>query len=153
MGLCRICAAAVDKRHATAIFSRQGHTHNWPCRLSELLEVPVNEHDGFPGYMCRTCKRTVESVEGKLRSLKEQICESYSSFSAENRRRSKSTSSLEGVSPATAAARPPAKKRTSLQKRQLFPAASEDSSGIHDMYIDKCIDTREEQCCYKYYYS
>ena len=45
----------------------------WSHRLSELLRVPVREDDSFPDYICRSCRRIVESVESKL---KERIMES-----------------------------------------------------------------------------
>ena len=126
--LCRVCLTSVERKHSTALFTGQ----NWSHRLSELLRVPVREDDSFPDYICRSCRRTVESVESKLRYLKERIMDSYKRFSNEpnaSRKRPKPTSSLQGISPATAAARPPS-KRTTLHRRQLFPTANEDVSGI-----------------------
>ena len=48
----------------------------WSHRLSELLCVPVREDDSFPDYICRSCRRIVESVESKLTYLKERIMDS-----------------------------------------------------------------------------
>ena len=119
----RVCLTSVERKHSTALFTGQ----NWSHRLSKLLRVPVREDDSFPDYICRSCRRTVESVESKLRYLKERIMDSYKRLSNEpnaSRKRPKPTSSLQGISPATAAARPPS-KRTTLHRRQLFPTANE----------------------------
>ena len=75
--LCRVCLTSVERKHSTALFTGQ----NWSHRLSELLRVPVREDDSFPDYICRSCRRTVESVESKLRYLKERIMDSYKRFS------------------------------------------------------------------------
>ena len=48
----------------------------WSHRMSELLRVPVREDDSFPDYICRSCRRIVESVESKLTYLKERIMDS-----------------------------------------------------------------------------
>ena len=69
---CRVCLTSVERKHSTALFTGQ----NWSHRLSELLRVPVREDDSFPDYIFRSCRRTVESVESKLRYLKERIMDS-----------------------------------------------------------------------------
>ena len=121
---CRVCLAIVDRKHGTDLFSEK----NWANRVTKLLEVPVSQSDGFPSYICRWCRRCVETIQTKIERLQELITHSYSKFSSTSRKRTKCTSGSLGVSLATAAARPPT-KRTALQRRQLFPA-DDDSSGM-----------------------
>ena len=110
---CRLCLTEVKAKHSTALFSEVGLQQNWPSRLRELLLVPVCRGDGLPSHLCRSCLGKVETVELKLKALRQQPRESAGNMQdrvSDDRKRPKDTSSDTGVSPATAKARPPAKR-------------------------------------------
>ena len=130
---CRVCLSAVEPKHSTALFTAKGVELRWPERLTELLCVPVSDSDKLPGYICRSCRSKVESLESKLTALRQRTHKSYEMLCGEltasaSRKRPKHTSSNLGVSPATAEARPPSKRAT-LQGKQLFPSENEEHSG------------------------
>ena len=117
-----VCLTSVERKHSTALFTGQ----NWSHRLSELLRVPVREDDSFPDYICRSCRRTAECVESKLRYLKERIMDSYKRFYNEpnaSRKRPEPTSSLQGIASHCCCATTIETHNASQQ--QLFPTANE----------------------------
>ena len=120
---CRVCLSGVQPKHSIALFSDRGLENKWSDRIIELLHVPVSASDNFPQHICRSCKDRVESLEKKLTSLRQLARESYERLSSEltrTRKRAKDTSSGQGVSPATARARHPAKRANTLQGKQLL---------------------------------
>ena len=132
--LCRICLDSVLQKHATALFTDLGTRMKWAPRLEELLHVSVSEGDSLPQHICRVCRRKVEATEKNLEYLRERARASYerlSHISEASRKRAKPTSSAIDVSPATAKARPPAKRHTP-HPRQLFPSDSE-PNGEHSL--------------------
>ena len=126
--LCRICLSTVPPKHSTSLFSDKGLQLKLSERLCELLCVPVSACDNLPDHICRSCRQRVESLESKLLLFRKQARESYEKLSHEptSRKRTKNTSSAQGISPATAKSRPPAKRNT-LQRRQLFSSEKENS--------------------------
>ena len=142
--LCRLCLSEVKSKHSTALFSGVGLQQNWPSRLRELLLVSVSRDDGLPSYICRSCVGKVETLERKLTTLRQQAHQSILKFQATaqvSRKRPKDTSSEVGVSPATAKARPPAKRMYAMEARQLFSSVDEESSSKY--FINAYIHTRQ----------
>ena len=104
--LCRICLSEVQPKHATALYTDVG-----PSRLRELLLVPVDRGDDLPTHICRSCVGKVETLERKLKTLRQQARESIKQLHARpSRKRSKNTSGSVEVSPATVQARPSNKR-------------------------------------------
>ena len=60
---CRICLSRVKRGHSTHMFARGN------C-LRKLIDIAINEDDGFPSYICRSCKHTVETTESKVEWFK-----------------------------------------------------------------------------------
>ena len=124
--LYRICLTEVEQ-HSTALFSNKRLELKWSNRLSELLRVPVCT-DNLPEHICCMCKSRVENTEKKLPLFRQQARDTCSYEKLSSTR--KHTNSTLDVSPATAQARPPAKRTyTALQRRKLFPSEKEESLG------------------------
>ena len=75
--LCRICLSEVQPKHATALYTDVGLQQGWPSRLRELLLVPVNRSDDLPTHICRSCVGKVETLERKLKTLRQQARGKY----------------------------------------------------------------------------
>ena len=118
--LCRICLSEVQPKHATALYTDVG-----PSRLRELLLVPVDRGDDLPTHICRSCVGKVETLERKLKTLRQQARESIKQLHARpSRKRSKNTSGSVEVSPATVQARP--SNKHAMISRQLFPSLEDE---------------------------
>ena len=135
---CRICSTEVQPKHSTALFSDAGLQQGWPSRLRELLLVRVDSSDGLPMHICRSCVGKVETMERKLKALRQQARDTIESFPnaphagiTATRKRPKSTSGELDVSPAIAKARPPAKRAlNAVASRQLFPSTMTTSTDV-----------------------
>ena len=90
--------------------------------------MPVSAYDNLPDHICRSCRQRVESLESKLLLFRKQARESYEKLSHEptSRKQPKNTSSAQGISPAMAKSRPPAKRNTLLMG-QIFSSGNENS--------------------------
>ncbi len=94
-----------------------GSQHDWPSYLREILGVPVSIDDGLPRYICRSCAGRVETLECKLKAIRQLAYESADKYKAMQVRetsvsskRPKNTCGEVGVSPSTASPRPLAKR-------------------------------------------
>ena len=123
--LCRICLSEVQPKHATALYTDVGLQQGWPSRLRELLLVPVDRGDDLPTHICRSCVGKVETLERKLKTLRQQARASIKQLHARpSRKRPKNTSGSVEVSPATVQARPSNKR--AVTSRQLFPSLEDE---------------------------
>ena len=121
--LCRLCQSAVPSAHAVCLFGPTASRQNLPSRISDLLDVPIAENDGYPEHICEKCKRRLERLEKAAEDLvnfRSQANSSYGKLLTCMRgelKRTKETSSSVGVSPDTSKNRPPSKRR--LTQRRL----------------------------------
>ncbi len=145
--VCRVCLTDVQPKHSTALFSGVGSQHDWLSRLREILGVPVSIDDGLPQSICRSCAGRVETLERKLKSIRQLAYESADKYKAMlvrktsvTRKRPKNTCGEVGVSPSTASTRPLAKRMyTDLQGRQLFPSVTnKESSSKNKVHSLSC---------------
>ena len=67
--ICRLCRRQSSATHALAIFVPTSLMINLPKRISDLLDVPVDENDNRPWKICQKCKRRVESLERAAQEL------------------------------------------------------------------------------------
>ena len=129
---CCFCLSLEDAKHATNLFTMEAKHANLLGCLGPIFLVALTENDGLPSHVCRSCKRRAFTVEKKLQELRCMAKESMKKLhdiGQERRKRPKDTSSGAGVSPHTAAARPPA-KRTHLLGKQLFAATPRSHSAL-----------------------
>jgi len=127
--ICHLCLTETESKHAFGIFTAEGKKQGWARRIGVLLEVPVSSDDGFPTFFCRGCRSKLLCIEDKLQRLRTTAQESYQRLSERvpiDRKRTKATSGVVGVSPSTASSRPSA-KRAYLQPRVLFDENTSDS--------------------------
>ena len=115
--------SAVCSAHAVCLFGPTASRQNLPSRISDLLDVPIAENDGYPEHICEKCKRRMERLEKAAEDLvnfRSHANSSYAKLRTCMRgelKRTKETSSSVGVSPDTAKNRPPSKRR--LTQRRL----------------------------------
>ena len=123
--LCRLCQSSVPSAHAVCLFGPTAVRQSLPSRISDLLDVPVVENDGFPEHICEKCKRRLERLEKAAEDLENFTSQAKSSYTTlctcrrGELKRTKETSSSVGISPDTAKSRPPSKRRLT-QKRLDF---------------------------------
>ena len=109
-------------------------------RISDLLDVPIAENDGYPEHICEKCKRRLERLEKAaedLENFRSQANSSYTKLRTCRRgelKQTKETSSSVGISPDTAKNRPPSKRRLT-QKHLDFTQGKKQK--IH-IYIYLC---------------
>ena len=116
--LCRLCLVSVPSGHAVCLFSSKAEKLKLRSRIADLLDLPViGEKDGFSKHICEKCKRKLERLEKAAEELAEFRCQAKSVLQRGHLKRTKETSSLDGVSPDTAKTRPPYKKH--LLRRKL----------------------------------
>ena len=107
--LCRVCYTESDSKHCTRLFT-DSDNQALTCRISELLQISIEEGDGLPTMICRSCLgkfKTIESKIDNLRVLAHSNCLAYlkSHTSVCTHKRPKSTSGI-GVSPTTSQVQP-----------------------------------------------
>ena len=107
--LCRVCYTDSEYKHCTGLFT-DSKNRALTSRISELLQISIEEDDGLPTMICRSCLgkfTTIESKLGILRALAHSSCEAYlkSNTNVSKRKRPKSTSGV-GVSPTTSRVQP-----------------------------------------------
>ena len=119
---CRFCTKLYARKHCYELFTKQGLAHNFPARLSKLLELAVEENSYMSSFMCRTCKTGMLSLEEKLegfrRSARAYSMEAHAAASNPSNKRTKETGGCVDVSPHIEKARPPLKR---CRRRELFP--------------------------------
>ena len=95
-------------------------------RISDLLEVSIEEGDGLPTMICRSCVAKFLTIESKLESLKAPTQSSYQAYVRSNiscnsectRKCPKNTTGV-GVSPITSCVQPLAKRFQGSTYRKL----------------------------------
>lgn len=96
---------------------------SWALRISYLLDINLpTPTDGISPYFCSKCCRRVERLEkavSELAEFRRLANESHEIFQHHGRKRPKETSSNEGITPDTAKARPPVKRRGIAGGRRL----------------------------------
>ncbi len=123
--LCRLCQSAVPSAHAVCLFGPSATRQSLSSRISDLLDVPIAENDGYPEHVCEKCKRRLERLEKAaedLENFRSQANSSYIKLRTCRRgelKQTKETSSSVGISPDTDKNRPPSKRRLT-QKRLDF---------------------------------
>ena len=123
---CRVCCSNCPSRNMVALFSPTALKEELPARITDIVQLPVDERNGFPRCICQPCKRrlvTLEKAIVDLRDFRRQAQESYRTFmlaQVRSLKRTKQSSADVGVSPDTAKARPPSKKPLTAAKRLTF---------------------------------
>ena len=106
---------ARETTHAVCLFGPSANRQSLSSRISDLLDVPIAENDGYPEHVCEKCKRRLERLEKAaedLENFRSQANSSYIKLRTCRRgelKRTKETSSSVGISPDTAKNRPPSK--------------------------------------------
>ena len=77
---CRFCLSLEDAKHATNLFTVEAKHANLLGRLGPIFLVVLTESDGLPSHVCRSCKRTVFTVEKKLHCSQLFILEHHFRF-------------------------------------------------------------------------
>ena len=96
---CIICHSEVQPKHATALFSDVGLQQDWPSRLRKLLLTPVDRGNDLPVHSCCSRVGKVETLERKLKTLRQQARESVKQLHAcSSRKHPKNTSGAVEVS-------------------------------------------------------
>ena len=67
--VCRLCMQSTAPQKAMSLFSKKSVEHDWACRVSSLLEVPLTREDHLPAYICYKCKTRILSLEKALADL------------------------------------------------------------------------------------
>lgn len=107
------------------VYLAQQQLDSLSSRISDLLDVPIAENDGYPEHICEKCKRRLERLEKAaedLENFRSQANSSYTKLRTCRRgelKQTKETSSSVGISPNTAKNRLPSKRRLT-QKRLDF---------------------------------
>ena len=78
--LCRLCQSSVPSAHAVCLFGPTAVRQSLPSRISDLLDVPVVENDGFPEHICEKCKRRLERLEKAAEDLENFTSQAKSSY-------------------------------------------------------------------------
>ena len=134
---CRFFGEVVSSKYSIGLFTTQANFDNLAARLSVLLQVPISAHDRLSMFACRLCRDSLKNLEEKLAAKRSAVRAVYQragyvigvaqislaqippNQASSTLKRPKDTSGGAGVSPATAKARPPSKRRT--VSRTLFP--------------------------------
>jgi hypothetical protein len=108
----------VPSGHAIFLFSPKAEKLRLCSRIADLLHLPmIAQKDGFSGHICEKCQRKVDRLEKAMKELADFRCQAKRVTQRGHLKRTKETSSSDGVSPDTAKVRPPYKKH--LSRRQL----------------------------------
>ena len=77
--LCRVCYKESENKYYTGLFT-DSNNRALTCRISELLQISIEEDDGLPTVICRICLgkfNTIESKIDNLRALAHSSCLAY----------------------------------------------------------------------------
>ena len=66
---CRFCRSLVPPNKTVHLFTNIAVQKNWPSRITQLLEVPVERQQQFSNYMCITCSSKIERLERAVKEL------------------------------------------------------------------------------------
>ena len=113
---CRFCRSLIPPNKTVHLFTNIAVQKNWPSRITQLLEVPVERQQQFSNYMCITCSSKIERLERAVKELQAFRVMARCSYDRVQGplKRVKQTSGV-GVSPDTTRARPQSK----LSRRRL----------------------------------
>ena len=50
---------------------------NWPSRITQLLELPLERQQQFSNYMCITCSSKIDCLEGDVKAIRTMARCSY----------------------------------------------------------------------------
>ena len=60
---CRVCGSDGAPKNMVALFSPAGIKEDLPARITDLVQLPVDVHDGLPRSICQACKRRLVTLE------------------------------------------------------------------------------------------
>ena len=107
---CRFCRSFFPPNKTVLLITNIAVQKNWPSRITQLLEVPVERQQQFSNYMCITCSSKTESLERAVKELQGFRVMARCSYDRVQGplKRVKQTSGV-GVSPDTTRVRPQSK--------------------------------------------
>ena len=117
--LCRLCHGHKEYRNCSGVFNDKNQSLSH--RISDL-EESIEEGDGLPTMICRSCVGKFLTIESKLESLKALAQSSYEAYVRSNIScNSECTRKHVGVSPITSHVQPLAKQfqRSTCRKLRL----------------------------------
>ena len=126
--ICCLCLTATESKHSFGIFTVEGKKQTWARCIGLLLEVSVSSDDGFQIF----CTTVVLCIEDSLQRLQTTAQESYVRLSEHvliDKKQTKATSRVVGVSPSTPLLCPSA-KCAYLQPRALFDENANESNNL-----------------------
>ena len=109
--LCRLCWESSPDHKVTNIFTGKSLKKEWPCRISSLLDIPVDSSDQLPPHVCFKCLTRVVSLEKASANLTafKSSARSVMEQALRPLKRTKETSGEVNVSPNTLRVRPQSK--------------------------------------------
>ena len=110
--VCCLCNGHFHAKKLVSLFSTVGEQQGWASRISQLLEVTVSR-DERHSHLCKNCRARIVTIEKTLEDLaqfREQVKSRLTTNSRGPLKRTKETSSSEGVSPDILQERPQSKR-------------------------------------------
>lgn len=132
--VCHLCRSVTTGNAAVALFSKKSSSQQLSSRISNLLDIDLpSQSDGIPPYVCCKCSRRFQRLEkaaSELADFRQLAKENQRHFQLQ-RKRPKETSGALSVTPDTARARPPAKRRVTAGGRRLDFESMTDGKSIY----------------------
>jgi len=69
--VCRLCQCSVPSAHAVCLFSQGALGKRLPGRITDMLDIPVDQKDGFLEYVREKCKCKLERLERAAEELED----------------------------------------------------------------------------------